>query len=530
LGAYVLKVGDDLGRYELIAHLKNGGMASLFLGRRTEPSDNRIFAIKVVHPHLLDDTRHIAMFRDEAGLSLRIDHPNVVHVEEVGEDKGRHYLAMEYVHGCSLAQLLQALIRRGRRMSPDLATYVAMAVAEGLHAAHETNGPNGEPLNVVHRDVSPQNILLSHNGEIKLIDFGIAKSRLRIHHSQTGGAIKGKLRYMSPEHALGRGVDRRTDIYALGIILWEMLTMRPLFWSTSDLGLLPLVRDPKVEPPSRFATDIPPELDSVVMQALAKSASDRPPTALAFRQLLSTAMPFAEALDEEQVSELLHVVLGDEMGRRRQSLPKIVALEIGAGHPAARGRGEVLNQLTSVGIDSDLLDDSLHDELEPGPLHPVAPDAELDGVPNLVMDDLDDEVEGDHTALMSPEELQRITADTELADLPDLMARRRGARSSSRPRENAAAPPTPQVATPHGGAPHIPNGPFPGGQPLAAMPPEMGIGVSSAPAASFGAHLGASVPYTLDDLAEPTPSYLPAIAAVVVAALILVTAAALLLW
>ncbi len=324
----MLKVGDELGRYEIIAHLKSGGMATLYLGRRRIPPDNRIFAIKVVHPHYLDDEDLIAMFEDEARLSLRIHHPNVVHVEEVGEAAGVHYLAMEYVHGCSVAQLLQALIRRRRRMSPELAVYIAMQVCEGLHAAHSLLGDHGEPLNVVHRDVSPQNVLLAHTGELRLIDFGIAKSRARMHHSATGSSIRGKLRYMSPEHAKGRNVDRRTDIYALGIVLWEMLTMRPLFWGETDFDVLTKVQDPIIDPPSAYAPNISPALDDAVLAALAPDRETRPTSALAFRDLLSEAVPIAEALDEEQIAELLHAVLGEEMIRVADRMPAFVSMEL----------------------------------------------------------------------------------------------------------------------------------------------------------------------------------------------------------
>jgi len=324
----VLKVGDELGRYEIIAHLKSGGMATLYLGRRRIPPDNRIFAIKVVHPHYLDDEDLIAMFEDEARLSLRISHPNVVHVEEVGEAEGVHYLAMEYVHGCSVAQLLQALIRRRRRMSPELAVYIAMQVCEGLHAAHSLLGDHGEPLNVVHRDVSPQNVLLAHTGELRLIDFGIAKSRARMHHSATGSSIRGKLRYMSPEHAKGRNVDQRTDIYALGIVLWEMLTMRPLFWGDTDFDVLTKVQDPIIDPPSAYAPNITPALDDAVLSALAPDRETRPASALEFRDLLSQAVPIAEALDDEQIAELLHAVLGEEMIRVADRMPSFVSMEL----------------------------------------------------------------------------------------------------------------------------------------------------------------------------------------------------------
>lgn len=423
----MLSIGEDLGRYELIAHLKDGGMASLFLGRRLNPPDNRIFAIKAVHPHFLDDEQLTQMFRDEAGLSVRINHPNVVHVEEVGEARGLHFLAMEYIHGCSLAQLLQALVRRRRRMSPELATYVAMNVAEGLHAAHETRGPQGELLNVVHRDVSPQNILLSHTGDIKLIDFGIAISRMRVHHSQTGSAVKGKLRYMAPEHASGSTVDRRTDVYALGIVLWELLTMRPLFWSESDFGMLTQVRDPDVQPPITYAQNLSPALSDVVMRALAKNPDDRPASALEFRKQLAEAMPFADALDEEQVSELLHVMLGDEFNRKKNQLPGIVALEI-EDAPSKELSPEVLDTLTSPSLGASLLERSLEDTES---FEPVADTDDVRIQPPPAAQ-ATSEYEQDYTDLMEPEHFTELfhqalgssapakVPDTALESLPDL--------------------------------------------------------------------------------------------------------------
>ncbi len=351
--------------------------------------DNRIFAIKVVHSHFLDDEDLVQMFQDEASLSLRISHPNVVHVEEVGEDGGMHYLAMEYVHGCSVAQLLQALIRRRRRMSPELAVYIAMQVAEALDAAHELHGDHGEPLNVVHRDVSPQNILLSHTGELRLIDFGIAKSRARMHHSATGSSIRGKLRYMSPEHAKGRSVDRRTDVYALGVVLWEMLTMRPLFWGETDFDVLTKVQDPVVEPPSAYAPNISPALDDAVLSALSPDREGRPQTALAFHRMLSAAVPIAEALDEEQIAELLHAVLGEEMGRVAERMPALFWSEMrldSSGSTTLPGKKKLLTEnaletLTDpAGIDPSIAESSFAGpEPTPSGIHELlsAPSIEL---------------------------------------------------------------------------------------------------------------------------------------------------------
>lgn len=398
----MFQVGDELGRYEIIAHLKSGGMAALYLGRRKQPPDNRIFAIKVVHPHLLDDAQLVQMFLDEARLSARIDHPNVVRVEETGEDRSVHFLSMEYVHGCSLAQLLQALIRRGRRMQPELAVHIAMNIAEGLHAAHETKDHLGEPLHVVHRDVSPQNVLLSHTGDVKLIDFGIAKSRARMHHSMTGVSIRGKLRYMSPEHARGKSVDRRTDVYALGIVLWEMLTMRPLFWAETDFDVLRKVQDPKVDPPSRYAPSIPPELDASIMRALARDRDERPYTAMELRQILSRSLPFAEALDSEQVAELLDAVLGEEIDRATEDIPEEASVQMGivSGAGASSTRRErftrpitlrALEELTFEFRDASVSADSFAED-----------DEEVSGESTI------DEGLDEPTELMSKESLQQL--------------------------------------------------------------------------------------------------------------------------
>src|SRR5688500_5151049 len=235
-------------------------MATLYLGQRSGAAGfAKNVAIKVVHPHLSDDPQFVRMFVDEALLSARIQHPNVAHVEELGEAEGTYFLVMEFVHGVSLSSLIRALARRKRRIAPELAVAIAIQVADGLHAAHETRGPNGEHLGVVHRDVSPQNVLLSYTGHVKLIDFGIAKAEGRT-QSTAAGSIKGKFRYMSPEQALGRTVDRRSDVYALGIVLWEMLTGRNCFDGTNDLLVLDKVRNPQIEPPSTYTPALPAPL------------------------------------------------------------------------------------------------------------------------------------------------------------------------------------------------------------------------------------------------------------------------------
>jgi serine/threonine-protein kinase len=336
----VFEVGDRIGEYQIVARLKSGGMATLFLAqRRGAAGFQRFVAIKVVHPHLASDPAFVRMFVDEALLSARIVHPNVVHVEELGEAEGTYFLVMEYVHGCSLSLLVRALARRKRMLAVDIATHIAMKVADGLHAAHETRGDRGELLGVVHRDVSPQNVLLSYQGHVKLIDFGIAKAAGRSQQTEAG-SIKGKFRYMAPEQAWGRAVDRRSDVFALGIVLWELLAARPLFEAENDLLVLEKVRHPRVEPPSVYAPHVPPELDAVVLSALAEDPDARPATAQEFRRRLGEAYPRAMNVDSERLSELMLASMHEQIERDRAALPESVVLKLegqsGVTHPGRR--------------------------------------------------------------------------------------------------------------------------------------------------------------------------------------------------
>jgi len=321
----VFRPGDKVGDYEIVARFKSGGMATLYLARRTGASGfAKHVAIKVVHPHLAEDPTFVRMFVDEALLSARIVHPNVVHVEELREVDGQHFLVMEWVAGCSLAQLMRQLAKRQRRLTPQLAVHIAVRIADGLHAAHELKDEQGQSLGVVHRDVSPQNVLLAWQGHVKLIDFGVAKARDRSHQT-TGASLKGKIRYMAPEQAFGHPIDRRCDIYALGVLLWEMLTMRRMFEADNDLLLLEKVRHPEIRPPSEYVPDVPPDLDRVVMKALAADPDARFRTAQKLRRRLADAMPRAVALDSSHLSELLHAAMPEQIDKQRRLLPQTLS-------------------------------------------------------------------------------------------------------------------------------------------------------------------------------------------------------------
>ncbi len=318
----VLDPGSRIGDFQIIAPLKSGGMATLFLGRKVGPAGfARPVAIKVVHAHLAVDQSFVEMFLDEARLSASIRHPNVVHVEALGETQGIYYLVMEYVHGCTLQQFVQKLGRQGRKLAPELAAYIAMKVADGLHAAHETKNDRGEPLGVVHRDVSPQNILLGYDGHVKLIDFGVAKAKGRSNET-SGGSLKGKIRYMPPEQAWGREVDRRADVYALGIVLWECLTFRRLFDGDNDFQILEAVRNPVLKRPSQHAQGVAEGLDDAVMTSLSPSVEERFQTAQAMRRAIGGACPKALQVEPDDLAALLAVVMEEDIQKTRKTLPR----------------------------------------------------------------------------------------------------------------------------------------------------------------------------------------------------------------
>lgn len=305
--------GETVGDVEIVARLKAGGMAALYLGRRVGAGGfSKEVAVKVIHTHLADDRSFVEMFVDEARLSARIDHPNVVRVEALREHRGSYCLLMEFVHGCALSQLMGVLKKRDLRFSPELAVAIAIRVADGLHAAHELLNPDGTPAGVVHRDVSPANVLVGYRGEVKLIDFGIAKATQRLHQTDAAG-LKGKIAYMAPEQAFGRHVDRRCDVYALGIVLWEMLTMSRLFKADNDLRLLDMVREPKVVPPSAIASDTPAALDRVVLEALAADRERRPMSTRELRYRLLDALPAAAAIDPLQISAVVCEVMSEKI-------------------------------------------------------------------------------------------------------------------------------------------------------------------------------------------------------------------------
>jgi serine/threonine protein kinase len=321
----MLSPGDRVRDYEVVAPLRSGGMGTLYLARRRGIGGfARLVALKVVHSQLPGQRSVQQSLLDEARISAHINHPNVVQVEEAGRAGDLCFIAMEYVHGISLAELLEELAERGQRMNPKLCVWLAAQMAEGLRAIHAATGEDGTPLHIVHRDVSPQNMLVSRTGHIKLIDFGIADSQQTQQCRGRRCAMLGKLGYMAPEQLRLELVDRRCDVYALGVVLWEMLTCRRFLRCerVDDERDWALRRSPP--PPSQFAARISPALDAVVLKALAYEPSARYQGALALRTALLNAVPLASRVDAPTLEAALRALLEKRLERLGAAWPSEV--------------------------------------------------------------------------------------------------------------------------------------------------------------------------------------------------------------
>lgn len=280
----------QFGKYLLVHRVGSGGMAELFLAKQTGLKGfEKVLAIKKILPHLTQDPEFVSMFVNEGKLAALLTHQHIVQIFDLGHVDGAYYLAMEYVMGKDLRAVVARARERGGRLPIDHALSIVSHVASGLDYAHRKKDLNGRDLNIVHRDVSPQNVLVSYEGEVKLVDFGIAKAAGIGQETKTG-ILKGKLAYMSPEQAMGRSIDRRSDVFALGIVLYELLTGRRLFKGDSDLSTLEQVRTASVEPPKRIEAEIPDALEAAVMTALAREPEGRYQTAADFQAALETIM------------------------------------------------------------------------------------------------------------------------------------------------------------------------------------------------------------------------------------------------
>jgi len=310
-----------LGRYRVVDEIGIGGMASVHLARMDGPGGfQKWIAIKRIHPHLVEDESFIQMFLDEARVAARISHPNVATVFELGKEADSFWIAMEYLHGEPLREIMRRTEELGTPMPPEIACRIIADAAEGLHAAHELLGRNGEKLNLVHRDVTPHNLFVTYDGATKVVDFGIAKFSSRM-ASTRAGTLKGKLAYMSPEQVAGEALDRRTDIFALGVVLWELTTGQRLFRMDSDLDTLAKVQECNVPRPSSIIRGYPLELERVAQKALAKNKNERYRTARELsRALQSMLMKRGLFIASDEVSTYIRSIFGDRIEKREAHL------------------------------------------------------------------------------------------------------------------------------------------------------------------------------------------------------------------
>jgi serine/threonine-protein kinase len=284
-----------VGRYSFHDEIASGGMGAVYFGKLLGPrSFAPVVAIKVLHPQLASEPEFVKMFFDEARLAARIRHTNVVPVIDVHDDDGELFLVLEYVHGESLSKLISLARKRQQEIPLAIASTVVCDVLRGLHAAHEAKSEKGEPLAIVHRDVSPQNVIVGVDGVSRVLDFGIAKAAGRLTTTREG-QVKGKFAYMAPEQLRGEEINRQADVHAAAVVLWELLTGQRLFAGDNEGNIVARVLFAPIATPSSIRNEISPALDAVVMRGLARERADRFATAremeLALRAVVPPASP-----------------------------------------------------------------------------------------------------------------------------------------------------------------------------------------------------------------------------------------------
>ncbi|HEY1956443.1 MAG TPA: serine/threonine-protein kinase [Polyangiaceae bacterium] len=335
-----------IGRYVIYDAIASGGMASIHLGRLVGPVGfSRTVAIKRLHRHLAGDPEFVAMFLDEARLAARIQHPNVVGTVDVVSESDELFLVMQYIHGDSLAHLAKQSGRAGQPVPVRIAAAIVTGALNGLHAAHEATSENGEPLGIVHRDVSPQNVLVGVDGVPRVLDFGIAKAASRVQTTEDG-RVKGKLAYMAREQLQRRPLDRRTDLYAMGVALWELLAGQRLFEAEDAPAVIAAVLEGHVPELSKLRADVPRELDDVLRRALHAEPSARFATAIDFAEAIEHVLPVAPQRD---VGAWVTSLAGEQLAERKKLVALIEGTPVDAGDiPSFEQRRRLVEAPTDI--------------------------------------------------------------------------------------------------------------------------------------------------------------------------------------
>ncbi len=307
--AVIVPMPKAVGRYQIIDRLAVGGMAELFKATLTgEHGFEKLVAIKKILPHLATDAKFVEMFIDEARLTAQLDHRHIVQVFELGTDADTPYIAMQFVDGLDVLGLLRECARAQIRLPAELCALIARDVLDALDYAHSAVAGDGRPLGIVHRDISPGNVLLSWRGDVKLTDFGIARAAERRHKTEAG-TLKGKYGYMSPEQVSGSDVDPRSDLFSVGVLLAEMVMARRLFTSTNDLDILLMVRDARLDRLHKYASEFPIELRVLIVRALQRRPEDRWQTAAQFRDAIDEWLRRTSGVQARDLAALIGRVI-----------------------------------------------------------------------------------------------------------------------------------------------------------------------------------------------------------------------------
>ncbi|MBC8133109.1 MAG: serine/threonine protein kinase, partial [Deltaproteobacteria bacterium] len=319
-----------IGRYRMLGLLAKGGMAEIYLALSGELTGFRtLVVVKRILPHLASDTEFIRMFFDEARIVGMMDHPNIVRIIEVGQDGDEYFLAMEVIQGKPLSSLVRKAAKQNTPLTQAQCAYLVAQAANGVGYAHNLVDAGGRPLNVVHRDVSPQNILVSYEGAVKVIDFGVARALGRVSETRPGG-LKGKIQYMAPEQAASGRVDRRSDVFALGVVLWEAICGRRPFSRETDLETLRAITQEPIPPPSKFVR-ISARLEGIVMRALQKSPGDRFQTAQEMALALERYAFASQGFNPVQLAVTMKGLFAGDFARWKRTVAASKELE---GEPA----------------------------------------------------------------------------------------------------------------------------------------------------------------------------------------------------
>ncbi|NMB75547.1 MAG: protein kinase [Myxococcales bacterium] len=335
----------QFGKYYLYERIAVGGMAEIYKAKMYGVDGfEKNMVVKQILPQYARNKDFITMFVDEAKITVSLQHGNIVPVYELGQIDGVYYLSMDLIDGKNLGELLDAGLDKNQRLSVPHALYIACEILAGLDYAHRKTDERGNPLGIVHRDVSPQNVLVSYEGEVKIVDFGIARAATKVHSTQAG-VIKGKFGYMSPEQAMGKDVDARSDVFAAGILLYEMLTLERLFYSETDVVTLDRVKRADVPTPSRTNPNLPPQLDAIVFKALARRPEDRYQSAGEMRLAISR---FLYGLPVEASANTLSAYLKGLFQAELEERRRQPAIRMPAAAPAAPPRAQLIASAPAI--------------------------------------------------------------------------------------------------------------------------------------------------------------------------------------